>query len=128
MQPTCAADGWYWPAAHSLQLESPDGLYLPAGQSLQCEALVDTPDPSELELELVVKWPAVQVAQVDCPSKGWYAPAEQLMQLVRPPVGRLWQGYMAHPPLYMPNGQALQCVAPVDTPDPSESELELVVK
>jgi hypothetical protein len=64
----------------------------------------------------VVKCPAVQLVHDGLPVEPWYCPLLHVSQSESPCA------------LYMPAGHSLQCVAPVATPVPSMSELEVVVK
>ena len=51
---------------------------MPAGHALQYLAPSDTPEPSLSQLVEVVKYPPMQVMQLDAsPESGWYFPAWQ---------------------------------------------------
>ena len=79
--------------------------------------------------------PGAHVAQATV-AMALYCPAAQLVQLVPPAAVRVsviepgaHVAQLESPDgLYWPAGHSLQCAAPVDTPDPSVSELELAVK
>ena len=60
--------------------------------------------------------PPAQAMHDNCPAELWYCPLLHVSQSESPCA------------LYMPVGHSLQCVAPVATPVPSMSELEVVVK
>ena len=60
----------------------------PAGQALQYKAPVVTPDPSESELELAVKCPAVHVWHADVEA-ALYCPAPHAVHVVAAVVFRV---------------------------------------
>ena len=65
------------------QLPSPCGLYMPAGHALQYLPPSDTPEPSLSSLVKAVKYPPMQVMQLDAgPALGWYFPVWQELQLL----------------------------------------------
>ena len=117
----------YVPDGHATQ---PDDVeYCP---ELHCEhavfdavehiVLTYCPEPQvehKVQLEPPVEpWyrPPAQTMHDDCPAEPWYCPLLHASQSESPCA------------LYLPVGQSLQCVAPVATPVPSLSELELVAK